>query len=358
MSRRPLLALLATLAAPSLFALAAPYANAPTCTTSWTAERVNGNDVWSDGDWADPDRWDNGVPTAADTACVVGPDDRSATFTVTSSQPREVGGLVVGSTRGNVNVNVRFDATMTVLGDGQLLGNDRIDGALTLGGTFTLDSGFLATRGGTVTVLGGGTLLVDRGDSGSNTNASQIGSRSSGSSPSTLVVGGRFEARESVTVQSELRVVAGVLAAVADDRSTQPVQTRVRFDNGGQIVAARLETEALSELFFDGAFTASGLIDGTADGETGFVRGGSLAVVGGGVTVLRRRHRRHRDRHLAVRPEPRVRRHDRRRRDREHGPGGVPQRSGGGAPRRHGPQPGRARDRRAGVPPGRLADHH
>ncbi|MEM7787481.1 MAG: hypothetical protein AAF594_07130, partial [Bacteroidota bacterium] len=250
-----------------LLALAASGpATAQTCTTSWLPDAAG---VWNPGDWADADRWDNGVPTPADTACVLGAGTRP--FTVTSGQPQTVGGLVVGST--TAALVLQLDAELTVTGAGRLFGSDAIRGDLALGGDFGLDGGSLLATGGTVTVTGA--LTVRATGAADNGFRSQVGA-SNNSPASTLVVdGGRVAFEEATTVSSTLDVSGGTVAV---ETSARPSGTLVTFRGGGSLQDLTLDTEAETQLSFRGAFDVGGTVDGSADGIAGVSRFSTLAI--------------------------------------------------------------------------------
>ncbi|MEM6326134.1 MAG: T9SS type A sorting domain-containing protein [Bacteroidota bacterium] len=269
-----MLRLLASALTAVVFLASAGPALAQTCTTSW---QPDGGGVWTNGDWADGDRWDNGVPTASDVACILGPDGR-ASFTVTVSEPREVAGLVVGNNDPFGAVALQLDAELTVTGNGRLFGRDRIDGDLTLGGDFVLDDGDLARGGGTVTVTG--SLTVRATGEADNGFRSQIGA-SSNSPASTLVVdGGRLAFEEATTVSSALDLSGGTVAV---RESARTGGTLVTFRNGGSLQDLALDTEAETQVTFRGAFDIGGTFGGTADGDAEFSRFSTVEVDATGV---------------------------------------------------------------------------
>ena len=275
---------------------AAPAAAAQTCTTTWQPERIvppSGDPffVWTDGDWGDASRWSAGVPDGDDVACVAGPgaDASPVNFTVTSSTPRELGGLVVGNGLNLRTIRIVFAAPVTGIQSGRLFGNDSIDGDVTIDGTFEIDNGNLVRGGGTVTVSSQGALTVVQSDgNGGFGNGSQIGDRSAAGSPSLLQLQGRFEAQEAVQVLSVLDVDGGTIATRFDDRGTT-VQG-VTFWTGGTVRDATFDIDAETPALLGGDFRVSGTLDGVSDGELSFSQdpvtsgGGGLTVEAAGVT--------------------------------------------------------------------------
>ena len=264
-------------------ALSANPSLAQTCTTSWTAEEVSGALIWTSGDWDDEDRWDNGVPTASDVACILGPDGR-ASFTVTVDAPREVGGLVVGNENAFGAVALQLDAELTVLGEGRLFGRDEIDGDLTLEGTFEIENARLATGGGTVTVRAGGELIVAQSTgNGGNGGATQIGRLNGVTSQGTLwLEGGQLEVRESVFAGARLDVDNGTIVVRQDNRDGNSTTLRFRHE-GGTLAGLTLDADPETTFSLRGAYTVSGIIGGLADGVAEFSRYSTLEVGAGGV---------------------------------------------------------------------------
>ena len=259
-------------------ALAVSGARSQTCTTTWTAEEINGNPVWTSGSWTDAERWSgNAVPTASDVACIFGEGTRG--FTVTLGTPATVAGLVLGSE--TASIALQLDAELTVTGDGRLFGRDAINGDLTLGGTFELDNGNLITAGGTATVLEGGTLVVAPGESGSNTNRSSIGNVNDIGDVLRLE-GGRLDVRESLFATPRLEVDGGTIAVREDER--EGLSTTLSFrSEGGTLRDLTLDTDAGTTLTLRGAYTAGGVIGGTADGVVDLSRFSTLEVAASGV---------------------------------------------------------------------------
>ncbi|MEM8557162.1 MAG: T9SS type A sorting domain-containing protein [Bacteroidota bacterium] len=154
-SATALFALLAALLA------ASPFAQAQSCTTSWSDP--------IDGTWADATRWSDGVPGAADTACIT----VGGSYTVSATgSPISVAGLALGDGAGAPNLVVGVDMVVTnnaevatgarVETTGERTASLRVAGILALAGTLVQrdDSRLMDAFSGTLDVAPGGTLRL------------------------------------------------------------------------------------------------------------------------------------------------------------------------------------------------------
>jgi hypothetical protein len=259
-------------------AVSATPVGAQTCTTTWLPGIVDGRLVWTDGGWTDEDRWDNGVPTASDVACIQGEGTRG--FTVTLGAPATVAGLVFGST--TASIALQLNGELTVTRDGRLFGRDEIDGDLTLGGEFEVENGQLVTGGGTVTILEGGALVVvQSGGNGGNGGATRIGNPNDAGDVLRLE-GGRLEVQETVFSSVRLESDGGTIAVRADTREGNATTLSVRSE-GGALDGLTLDTDAGTTLSLRGDYTASGVIGGTANGVVDLSRFSTLEVAASGM---------------------------------------------------------------------------
>ena len=301
MPRLLLLALLAALAA------SAP-ALAQTCTTTWTTERVTNSSgdvffVWSDGSWQDASRWSDGVPTADDTACVLGPSEGRADFDVTSGAAVQIRGLVVGN-RQTGPIRVLFNAPATGVQAGRVFGSGRIDGDLTIDGPFEVEDAWMS---GQLTVGPQGTLIVAQSEANNgNGFTSQLGCASVQNNPllgplGLTVNGGRVEIRESVGVCGRVEWNGGTLAVQADDREGNRTLFRTYvaggrfappgdFDDSGFYRNVTFDVDANTSVILGGFYRVSGTMSGTSDGDLSFSQNiltfgdGGLIVEESGVT--------------------------------------------------------------------------
>ncbi len=262
---------------PLLVAVAASAgAYAQSCTTSWTNP--------AGGAWETATNWSDGVPDAADVACIT----LDGTYTVgQSSANRTVAGLVVGGASGTQRLTTFNE--FTIAGDGLVRPNgvvevlNRVPGAgdgvyttgtLTVEGLLLYRGSDLLSDGGTLDVAPGGTLRI-------------ADNASAGSGAATFRIRGLLESVGTSTsrVAAVLDVQGGTLRAATG---------RLDINGGGLLHNATLEAPeegALIRLGRPGVLTVTGTLSGTPGGrvalsDTRFEAGPGDATLAFGGTGL------------------------------------------------------------------------
>ena len=241
-------------------ALAASAGASAQCTTSWTNP--------AGGAWETPANWSDGLPDAADTACIT----LGGTYTVAQSGAnRTVGGLVVGGASGTQTLTT-FNV-FTVSGDARVTPNGRWevlnrtpgggDGVFTTG--TILVEGEIVQNGGTSFLTSGGVLDVAPGGT-----FRLVTSAGAGGSAATFRIRGLLEASGcptapasgSCSVAAPLDVQGGTVRAAVG-----------YFDvsGGGTLHNATVDATAGSTLSFrrPGTFTVTGTLAGAPVGRIG-----------------------------------------------------------------------------------------
>lgn len=273
----------------AVVALAAGSATAQTCTTTYTAAAGNadGNGWFEDGNWSD------GVPTAADTACVSG-SGNNFTRTVTATAPVTLGGLLVDGFLG-ARLDLRFLGGLALTGRARITSPSsatNVSGDITVQDELVLDPGHIVTRGGVLTVEEGARLVV-RNQTGTNGGGySSIGGGNAAGSLSELRVFGTLEVYESLLARSTFTFDGATIRLFDDPDTASPGQTDIAwFDNGGLVRNVQVFTEPGTQLLLNGDVTLEGTLSGASDGGFAFAQntvafgGGSLTLGSGDVTL-------------------------------------------------------------------------